>query len=682
MLVPTYDWTTWVAAMLLGILALGIVWTLARYVIAMLARFVRTLWTVTEATLARWLHVSSTAMGSAHWAESWEMKKANLFNQTGLPLGTALNGKTIREPRGSHILLCAPPRAGKSWGIVMPVLRQFKGSVIVTDLRGELYRETRQTRETFSQVLKFDPTGDTSCSMNILSAIRWGTPFEFSDTDRIVHHLLSPQGDLGDSFRSNAIPIFRSIIAHCHDMGDCDFPSIVDWMTSADMTMNEKLEDMLTSPNTMVTRGARRAMDMSAKLRQGCWSSILEPLAIFEDTTIREHTRSSDIELSELLHGPDPISIFLCLPFHEVGRLARFLALFVEMIIGLVSTPGEVPRHKLLLCLDEMANLGKLIQLERAVSYLQGSGCQLLGVIQNMSQIANVYGNTSPLLSSISNAVYYAPVSTDLRTAKHVSDSLGTTTVPVRSVSESVSSTIGQFDRSSESVSYREQSRALLTSDEVTRLPKTSAIIFCQETPPVLAQKLGVPPPSKVRRTFAWGRAHPEMAVTALTVLACAALLEPLLQRPVIVSQAQPALFAGIPTTPTPAPASTPTPDASVPPATTNDSASLWDKAKAGTTPVNVGAGLPATPSWQLEIYDSMLFFNAQPTVLPMASRDTCQSSMYQRYRSQLTELKRGLERKTHYGKIEIDEPGHMKYEVAPGPHSPPRKMDIRCVQG
>jgi type IV secretory pathway TraG/TraD family ATPase VirD4 len=45
-----------------------------------------------------------------------------------------------------------------------------------------------------------------------------------------------------------------------------------------------------------------------------------------------------------------------------------------------------MPQQKVLLALDELANLGRLSELERGQSYLQGCGVQILQVWQNVLQ--------------------------------------------------------------------------------------------------------------------------------------------------------------------------------------------------------------------------------------------------------------------------------------------------------
>ena len=56
------------------------------------------------------------------------------------------------------------------------------------------------------------------------------------------------------------------------------------------------------------------------------------------------------------------------------------------------------------------------------MSYLQGSGVQLLACVQNLPQLLSLYGQHSPLLASIHTQMHYRPL--DRLTAEYL-DSLG-----------------------------------------------------------------------------------------------------------------------------------------------------------------------------------------------------------------------------------------------------------------
>lgn len=437
---PSLPIQTWIAIGFLLLMLLGFVGGIVSLIHRGLALTSQTVW-ILLSRFTNWLFRSPLVIhGSAHWASRREMEAANLFNTDGLPLAQAEDGRLIRAPSAGHILVMGPPRSGKSWGLLMPQLRFWKGSAVISDLRGELFVQTSADRTVFSTVHRFAPAEENSCSINVLDTIRWRTHHAHADVDRIVLHILQPSGNVvGDEFRRYGTSLLRSLIWYLHDQGEVSLPGIFQWLTDPAHTIEEKLKILGTSPNPIVQRGTWESENQSERLRQNVWSITIETLAIFGDPIIARNTAHSDLNLTAMLHDLEPQSLYLCLGFHDIERLGPFLGLLVEVLTALISAPQELPRHKLLFCLDEMANLGRLNELEKAVSYLQGSGATVVMTFQNLAQVYSVYGPDTPLLSSVATGIYYGPAPLDRLTASSLSALLGQTTVVSTTANESTS---------------------------------------------------------------------------------------------------------------------------------------------------------------------------------------------------------------------------------------------------
>lgn len=98
------------------------------------------------------------------------------------------SGKVLHDHTSTHVLLVSPTGGGKGEGHVMPTLLTWKGSVFVTDSKGESYAITSRFRERFSEVYYFNPTSEASCGYNPLDAIRRTHPI--SDVQTLAEALL------------------------------------------------------------------------------------------------------------------------------------------------------------------------------------------------------------------------------------------------------------------------------------------------------------------------------------------------------------------------------------------------------------------------------------------------------------------------------------------------------------
>jgi type IV secretion system protein VirD4 len=146
-----------------------------------------------------------------------------------------------------------------------------------------------------------------------------------------------------------------------------------------------------------------------------------------------------------------------------INQIVRGLTEKMEFKDGR-STAGY--KHRLLLMLDEFPSLGKLDVFEESLAFIAGYGLKAYLIIQDISQLWTAYGKDESIFSNCHVRVAYAP--NKIETAELLSKMTGTATVVKHSHSYS-GSLFGS--QSNISTSTQETQRALLTADEVMRLP-------------------------------------------------------------------------------------------------------------------------------------------------------------------------------------------------------------------
>lgn len=146
---------------------------------------------------------------------------------------------------------------------------------------------------------------------------------------------------------------------------------------------------------------------------------------------------------------------------------------------------GHDRRHRLLLMLDEFPALGRLDFFESALAFMAGYGLKSFLIAQSLNQIEKAYGPNNSILDNCHVRVSFA--TNDERTAKRVSDALGTAT-ELRAMKNyaghRLSPWLGHL-----MVSRQETARPLLTPGEVMQLPPTDEVVMVAGTPPIRAQK-------------------------------------------------------------------------------------------------------------------------------------------------------------------------------------------------
>ena len=135
--------------------------------------------------------------------------------------------------------------------------------------------------------------------------------------------------------------------------------------------------------------------------------------------------------------------------------------------------------------LDEFPALGRLDFFESALAFMAGYGIKSFLIAQSLNQIEKAYGQNHSILDNCHVRVSFA--TNDERTAKRVSDALGTAT-ELRAMrnyaGHRLSPWLGHL-----MVSRQETSRALLTPGEVMQLPPEDELVLVSGCHPIRAKK-------------------------------------------------------------------------------------------------------------------------------------------------------------------------------------------------
>ncbi|ESX08561.1 type IV secretory system conjugative DNA transfer family protein, partial [Mesorhizobium sp. LSJC264A00] len=123
---------------------------------------------------------------------------------------------------------------------------------------------------------------------------------------------------------------------------------------------------------------------------------------------------------------------------------------------------------------------------ETALAFMAGYGIRAYLIAQSLNQISKAYGENNAILDNCHVRIAFS--SNDERTAKRISDALGTAT-ELRSMRNYAGHRLAPW-LSHVMVSRQETARPLLTPGEVMQLPQADELILVSGLPPIRAQKL------------------------------------------------------------------------------------------------------------------------------------------------------------------------------------------------
>jgi type IV secretion system protein VirD4 len=444
----------------------------------------------------------ATTYGSARWATTAEIDAAGLFRLRGVVLGQ-LGGRYLRHDGSEHVMCFAPTRSGKGVGLVLPTLLSWTSSAVVHDVKGENWQFTSGWRALFSNCVLFDPTNMNSARYNPLLEIRKGHS-EVRDAQNIADILVDPEGALErrNHWEKASHALLVGVILHVLYAEEEKTLARVTEILADPLRSFEKVLRIMMTTNHLGTNSvvkihpvvaavARELLNKSENERSGVLSTAVSMLGLYRDPAIARNTGACDWRIADLVTGDKPVTLYLVVPPSDIVRTKPLIRLILNQIgrrltemLGEVD--GEVKQRPLLMMLDEFPALGRLDFFETGLAFMAGYGIRCFLIAQSLNQIAKSYGDNNSILDNCHVRVAFA--ANDERTAKRISDALGTATelrAQRNYAGHRLAPWLGHV-----MVSRQESARPLLTPGEVMQLPPDEEIVLVSGLAPVRAKKL------------------------------------------------------------------------------------------------------------------------------------------------------------------------------------------------
>lgn len=433
--------------------------------------------------------------GSARWADPGDIKAAGLLGADGVVLGQ-LGHDYLRHDGPEHVLCFAPTRSGKGVGLVVPSLLTWPGSAIVHDIKGENWQLTAGYRSRHGRVLLFDPTNAKSSAYNPLLEVRRGD-WEVRDVQNVADVLVDPEGSLDkrNHWEKTSNSLLVGAILHVlYAEVDKTLAGVAAFLSDPKRPIETTLQAMMTTPHLgghgphpVVASTARELLNKSDNERSGVLSTAMSFLGLYRDPVVAEVTSRCDWRIADLIADPQPATLYLVVPPSDISRTKPLIRLVLNQIGRRLTEDlhARDRRHRILMMLDEFPALGRLDFFESALAFMAGYGIKSFLIAQSLNQIEKAYGPNNAILDNCHVRVSFA--TNDERTAKRVSDALGTAT-EMRAMKNYAGHRLNPW-LGHLMVSRQETARPLLTPGEVMQLPPTDEIVMVAGTPPIRAKK-------------------------------------------------------------------------------------------------------------------------------------------------------------------------------------------------
>lgn len=452
--------------------------------------------------------------GDARFATMKEIKKAGLLldpklsQKKGLFAGDKIivgkiQNQYIALGGQLFVYLAAPTRSGKGVGVVNPVGLSYEHSMVVSDIKQELFEITAAHRAQCGHEIylfdPFNPEGRTA-RWNPLSYASRTEEQRVDDLNQIAICLIPDSGGDDSFFEESARKLFLGLGLYCLDKekywqkNDLVFvPTIkeilnlaTDFSGDAIAHFSSLMQDEFIS--TIASQTINSAVSAGDKTFASILATLTANLTPWLSKPVSDATSADDFDLRDVRRKK--MTIYLGIQAKDLAKAGKIINLFYSQLIhentSVLPQNDSSLKYQCLMLMDEGTAAGRIAILEKAISYMAGYNLRLLFVAQSPAQLEDkkVYGETGTrnILSNIALKILYKP--NDVKDSEEYSKLLGKITV-----SEDTSKSRGGGGRG---VSRTEslQQRDLMMPQELRAMSEDKEIIiFNKLSYPIMAMK-------------------------------------------------------------------------------------------------------------------------------------------------------------------------------------------------
>jgi type IV secretion system protein VirD4 len=433
----------------------------------------------------------------AHPHEVHPLVSQHWQNETGLLLGVSPFKQVLSVRPASkrrelgNVLVDALTRGGKGL-LAISQLLTWPHSVVVLDIKGELYEATAGYRKTVGKVYVIDPeaVGDQF------------DPLQSRHTERELYasakYLLFEEGERDPIFIERGMKMLTQLFLAAREENRQAGYENYRLLPYAGQLMNLPINQVAAHLQAISPQLATKFLSAEfhpqkdydeKKFLTSSWETATSRLyPILSDELLRCFD-GSDFTGAQIITSPQPITVYLRLPESELLALAPVVRLIFQTLIHDMQTtydkrPGRSAKEKgcypVLLLLDEAGRV-KIPQLYEYATTVVGRQMSLWVAIQSIKQLDAIYGqaNAEVLLDNMDTQIFYRQ---RRATAKYLEEELGRRS----EYSHSQSRREGGY----ETQGMSEQGVSLMTANQIKQMNDWDILVFHHNLPAFRARRM------------------------------------------------------------------------------------------------------------------------------------------------------------------------------------------------
>ncbi len=404
--------------------------------------------------------------------------------------------KTKQRPELGNLLIVAPTRSGKGLLAVSQLLT-WHHSVIVNDIKGDLFSQTAGFRSLLGPVYVLDPTGVGHAY----------DPLQGKATEDALYasaaHLLHQAEEEGQIFTQRATTMLACIFAAAKREGAAALPYARLLLRAGLSACVERLHTVSPELATIFLDVSLEHANLTDRFLLSAWGTLTAKMRPLLTETVVRSLAHSDFTPEEVITSNRPVTVYLRWKEQDLLALSPLVRLLwgslIDELVAIYDSRAGSGCQPVMLLIDE-AGRTAIPSLADHATTVVGRGLTMWLAVQSLSQLEVVYGKARAqvLRDNMESQLYYRP--TDVATARYVEERCGRQSAYAHQTTEQ------QNGHTSEGRS--EQAIPLLSAHDFLRYKDHEVIGFHRALPPfklarmdwrqhpILQKRRTVPPPN------------------------------------------------------------------------------------------------------------------------------------------------------------------------------------------
>jgi type IV secretion system protein VirD4 len=398
-------------------------------------------------------------------------------------------GRLLQAEERHALVAFGPPQSGKSAGLAVPALLEWKGPAVASSIKTDLLAATLARRQAIGPVFVFDPFALAGGRSHTWSPLRgahsWDGALEVAWRLAAAGEL-DQRGVEGGDFWAVAAEQRLAPLLFTAAVTGAGMDAVVRWvygqgtreLHEAVRRLGESSAEPSRIADAHAAYDALRAFESQAdRTRSSIEATAQALLRAYRFTRVARSARSSEIAPDPLL---DESATLYLIGDAKASRLLRpiFLALLSEIVdraYERATIAGGRLERPLLLCLDEAGNVAPLPNLAEIASTAPSHNIQLVSIFHDLAQARTRYGQQAETVVNSHRARMLLPGVADLETLRYFAGLAG---------EEEISELTHTTGTGGTTRSTGRRRRPLVAPEALRQLPPGRALLLYGRVPP------------------------------------------------------------------------------------------------------------------------------------------------------------------------------------------------------